>query len=880
MQQSETKYSLSAVARRMANIGILTVPTKSNKRSTIKWKDVNLHTINDSYWHNFEEKEVLGLALVAGKRSGGLECIDVDCKYDLEGNLMEMVLDTIMDASVDLYNKLVIARTPSGGYHIMYRTKIERRNMKLAQRLRTQEELDADPELKGVNQPLVLIETRGEGGYFLGWPSPGYSFTKGNYAEIMDITDEESDLLIQICKSFDKVPKKVTIEDAEKNPNAEEYKVPKSIDKGNKYLVKPWDDYNQKGDVVSFMQEMGWKYVRHIPSPDDGRLVVYLKRPGSTDKDVSATYNHVPGKVYCFTSSTSLPLNKPLSPFEVFMYLKHNGIVKNAVLDLEAMGYGVRASNTSEVAPKDNIQKSNVERALERQMSMVKGDTLEIWWEVKVTEKKEVITKNIIVKQFKLCEWLAAKGLRSQKVGGNYEWLMLDGVIIDRVTKKDIGNFIIEFIKGLPEKFDYITRDELMETFFKGIDIYLSDLKLSTVPLFDNNLLMRDNQEESYIAFKNGVLVISKEGEKVVKYHKFYRYIYRDNIKDFEYDTPMESAMDSHPYSRFMYNVAGRDLNRYEQLLQMVGYCMSTYKDPSTPAAVVLCDSKVSDRSEGGTGKGLLVKGMSYIRTTMYEDGKIANKKNQSEFRFSRIEFNTELLHLSDVEKGFDFEAMFTLLTEGIPVNKKFKAEEFIPYDKSPKIIISTNYSIGGRGSSHDRRRIEFELADYYSAKKTPYLEFGHHFFDGWSPNQWNIFYGIMSRAIRLYLIKGIPQFSGINIELRKFRDETSSDFVSWFFSMFGTKDEIYIDGPKYVGKILFASLYNEYLSYAGLERHETRPQRFLRYMHSGISYVGLELEESSERKTSFDAYERYLIIKDTQNKERIKRMEESLKIK
>ena len=143
--QEQQKYSLSAVARRMANIGILTVPTRENKRCTIKWKDIILHNINDSYWNNFEEKEVQGLALVAGKRSGGLECIDVDCKYDLEGNLMEMVLDTIMDASIDLYNKLVIARTPSGGYHIMYRTKRERRNMKLAQRLRTQEEINEVP---------------------------------------------------------------------------------------------------------------------------------------------------------------------------------------------------------------------------------------------------------------------------------------------------------------------------------------------------------------------------------------------------------------------------------------------------------------------------------------------------------------------------------------------------------------------------------------------------------------------------------------------------------------------------------------------------------------------------------------------------------------
>lgn len=120
-----------------------------------------------------------------------------------------------------------------------------------------------------------------------------------------------------------------------------------------------------------------------------------------------------------------------------------------------------------------------------------------------------------------------------------------------------------------------------------------------------------------------------------------------------------------------------------------------------------------------------------------------------------------------------------------------------------------------------------------------------------------------MARCVQFYLQNGIPSFVGINIDLRKFRDETSGEFVSWFFTKFGSKSEVEETGPRIFGKVHFSALYNEYLTYSGLERHETRPQRFLKYVASGCSYVGLELREDSSRKTSYDPWERYLIITD-----------------
>lgn len=889
--------SKSLIAKRLSSVGLLPIPCVSGKRAMIKWKDLSVHTLNEQYYKKFDSDKVEGIAVITGAKSGGLECIDIDCKYDLDGNLYDLVMDAIVDANVELYKKLVIASTPSGGYHLIYKSPSPRRNMKLAQRLTTEQELEAENQLirdsggqSVVKQhSLVLIETRGEGGYFLGYPSPGYAFVQGGWASVPSLSMEEVDLMIDICRSLDRakpnkdIPNRspvgeIPLPPAEDNiiPNRSRSKLQR------KYLVTPWDDFNERGDVITLMVQGGWSIVRTIPSPDDGRLVVYLKRPGGKDQSIAATYNHVPSQLYVFSTSTSFPLEKPLKPFEVFMHLQSGGSYVRAIESLESLGYGARKAGIEAPARTGDglaTNISNVERAMLRERDAVRGDRLEIWWDVTLTQSRSgEVKKSIIVAQYRFCKWLGDKGLRCRKQGDNLEWVMLDGIICEYVTKKDITDMVVGFISTLPDRFDFITRDALREAFFKGIDTFLSDIRMAVVPEFEEDDVMRDTAVNAFIPFKNGVLKIDKEGEMLVPYSKFFRYVWKDSIRDFKYSTSEKDNLDRHVFSQFMYNIAGRDMDRYISLLQLMGYSMLRYKDPSFPAAVILCDSKLSDRSEGGTGKGLLVKAMSYLRKVMYEDGKVANKRNQGEFRFSRLTLDTDIVHIADVEKKFDFEAMFSLLTEGIPVNRKFKAEEFIPYEKSPKLILSTNYSISGKGSSHDRRRIEFELADYYNARKTPYTEFGHHFFDEWSDDQWTSFYGVMSRCLRLYLADGVPSFVGINIDMKKFKDDTSSDFVGWFFSQFGNKEEVKVRGPKYSGRVHFATLYNDYLSYAGLERHETRPAKWLYYMHSGCNYVGLEMSEISERKTQYDQYERFLVVNDINKEERIKMIESKLK--
>jgi hypothetical protein len=95
------------------------------------------------------------LCLVCGKVSGNLEVID----FDHAGELFSAWKEKI---DSELYAKLVVEKTPSGGYHVAYRCEGEIcGNIKLAQGIREEGKL------------VTLIETRGEGGLFLCAPSEG-----------------------------------------------------------------------------------------------------------------------------------------------------------------------------------------------------------------------------------------------------------------------------------------------------------------------------------------------------------------------------------------------------------------------------------------------------------------------------------------------------------------------------------------------------------------------------------------------------------------------------------------------------------------------------------------------------------------------------------
>ena len=209
------------------------IPTKEDKLpALLSWKPYQSKRIaEDEVEALFSGANVKGLAIICGAISGGLEVIDVDTKHDTTGSLWDELRGLIEDNLPELYSRLVIAQTKSGGYHIYYRCSSIAGNLKLSTKLNRE----------------VLIETRGEGGYVVAPPTPGYTYIQGEPGNIPTITPEDREILFSIAKSFnelEEIKPKVT--------TSTTY---------NSTGLSPFEDYNQRGDIVALLESKGWKVV-------------------------------------------------------------------------------------------------------------------------------------------------------------------------------------------------------------------------------------------------------------------------------------------------------------------------------------------------------------------------------------------------------------------------------------------------------------------------------------------------------------------------------------------------------------------------------------------------------------------------------------------
>ena len=70
------------------------------------------------------------------------------------------------------------------------------------------------------------------------------------------------------------------------------------------------------------------------------------------------------------------------------------------------------------------------------------------------------------------------------------------------------------------------------------------------------------------------------------------------------------------------------------------------------------------------------------------------------DFPYQSVKTDCQILVFDDVKKNFQFENLFSVITEGIDITYKGKDTIKLPIEDSPKIVISTNYVLKGNGDS------------------------------------------------------------------------------------------------------------------------------------------------------------------------------------
>jgi hypothetical protein len=242
-------------ANRYLSLGLSVIPVDGNKRSTIAWKQYTITPPTESEINElFSGDRIRGIAIICGVVSGSLEVIDLDSKYDTSGTLYENFCSDVISVSQELFDKLLIIETKSGGKHFYYRCEVIEGNQKLAQRPATDEEIKENPN----DKVKVLLETRGNSGYVVAPPTDGYKLISGT--QINDITANEREALLEICRSF--------------NQYIIEQPKPHSA-RNEGFALTPWEDYNSRGvdDMIKALEKHGWTIVKHTNNK------VIFKRP-------------------------------------------------------------------------------------------------------------------------------------------------------------------------------------------------------------------------------------------------------------------------------------------------------------------------------------------------------------------------------------------------------------------------------------------------------------------------------------------------------------------------------------------------------------------------------------------------------------------------
>lgn len=301
---------------------------------------------------------------------------------------------------------------------------------------------------------------------------------------------------------------------------------------------------------------------------------------------------------------------------------------------------------------------------------------------------------------------------------------------------------------------------------------------LSMIKTTDVNI-NRDTMNTSFIYYKNKAVKTTSKGSELIDYKDIDDLIWENQVIDRDIVLNKESKGE---FKTFIWRLSGEDKERYFTLKSVIGYLMHSYQNESKPKAIIFNDEMISDDiPNGGSGKGLIHKAIGHIKNIVIEDGKKFDSKSQ--FAYQKVNKDTQIFLMDDVPKNFSFESLFSIVTEGMTIEKKGQDAFQIPFTESPKISITTNYTIKGDGASFKRRVFEVEIANHFNDNFTPEDEFKHQFFSEWSNNEWAEFDNFMIRCVQFFLNNGLVESNKINLDFRKLKNELGVEFIEFMES-------------------------------------------------------------------------------------------------
>lgn len=750
--------------KKLREIGISSIPVAQDKKPKVAWKDYQkrLPTIQEcEKWDNIKGD---GIAVVCGRISGNIEVIDIDNKFEMAEQIYEDITRKITAQRIDLLDKLVFEKSKNNGYHIIYRCNKIEGNQKLA----IYEDLNS-------GEKATVIETRGEGGYCIIYPSPGYQQLQKNILKVEEITEEERDYLFELCGLWDNgrdSSEKIVVNDKKTDTNTN-----KNTDE-----IDIFEWYNERDDFIQILTDHGWKELSRNSKK------ITFKRPGKEDNGGSADFLFEKRCFHVFTSN-GYPFenDENYSPFDVFMMLEANGDLKEAVkLLLEK--YPELDKNNKKSNKKIQKNDKNTDNSEQNEKkNEQKYDIFEFW-----NFKSKTNHDELVIDLKKLAFFLYRNDFFYYYKDKDSNVLVREIAknIIEQVTENYIIKFLQDYIKSLPNDYYFDNNNQFDKNYLIELLSVLNERNLDNVL---HNLERRelefnkDTEDTCYKYFKNCIVKITASKVEYLQYLDLKKYIWKENIIDRDFHTQdpvgkVSEVFEFHKLVTSSRNVLGEVVpnpQRHNALRSALGYLMHNYKGYLDTKAIVFCEEQVSD-SGGRTGKTLTCQMLEQMGEVFAKiNGRNVDFRNR--FLFQNVEYNTNIISIDDTSKRFNFGGLYSVITNGLIVEKKNKTSIQLSHQDTPKFVITTNQVLTDDSNSGRSRKFEIEFSDYFSDDHTPADEFGHLFFKDWDDEQWNLFYDYMIGSIQLYLYGGLIKYESKTLKNRKleayFEDDNLLNF-------------------------------------------------------------------------------------------------------
>lgn len=679
------------------------------------WKQYQTKIIaKEELWHEMDKYHTTAVAMIGGKVSGNLEIIDIDVKYN--PGIDAILFSDISKFYPTLFAKLRIHKTPSGGYHILYRVwdgEIPG-NQKLAGRNATESELSVKPKSKTYN----FLETRGEGGYALLPPSMGYTVHQD--LPIPVISWQERCSLIGICQSYNSVTQVV------KAPTT-----PKEA--GGYYSENPFEHFNKSIEAETILEAHGWKFFN-----ENGNYKYYT-RPDRPHSGISASFNKQQRLYYIWTTSTELDSQKWYQPATLLALLEFKDDKKRLFTHLVNKGYG---------KIKEQVEQRIVKKAA------VKGKPLpanisEDAATAYEAERKEVLEKypygvfwledeqsNISISRERLY-------VVSEKLGFR---LYNDSPvqIVDYMVKLATSRNYFDCLKNYIKEEDADIYENIANAYESFIQ-KSGEFTISRLQVLDTSIILQSTKTVSYKFYRNVYIEIDKDGLIEHQYsHLSGKLVWFDCIQKREFSVCIPDVYKHSLYYRFIEKAIGIS----QSLYQAIGYYAHEYKDEEGGYFVVLSEQCEDPRNGGGSGKNIFSS--LFSQTTTYKN--IPGTQVQYNEKFLQSWTGQRVFSISDVPKKFEFLFLKELSTGSGIVKRLWHNEQALESKDMPKLIISTNYSYEVSDGGLRRRIIPIEFTDFFTKQGGVNAYFDAMFPADWTTQDWLGFDNIIAGSIQEYL--------------------------------------------------------------------------------------------------------------------------------